>query len=99
VGATIATLPRPDLVVSHGQGGEYGHPHHVAVHNAVHRNFDEVWDFADEGGITVPVTADKAALFREVYGGAVLAELRADKPALIDRLFAREHFRPWQRAA
>ena len=38
----------PDVVVTHNLTGEYGHPHHMAVHRIAHELFGRVWDFAPE---------------------------------------------------
>ena len=83
--------------------GEYGHPHHMAVHAIAHELFPRVWDFYTEAPSSVgpqmigerawsiPATPEKRDLFEARYPG-VYAELAGDKPDLIRDVFAREWF-------
>lgn len=84
----VASLPLFGITFTHGPDGEYGHPHHVAVSRLATGN---VWHFA-ESGISIAAMPDKVRVFVEVYGESVLDELKADKPALIGRLFTQESF-------
>jgi LmbE family N-acetylglucosaminyl deacetylase len=46
-----------DIVITHNKLGEYGHPHHIAVHECVLRNnFTNIWSFVSPG--TKPSVAD-----------------------------------------
>ena len=93
----------PELVITHNAMGEYGHPHHMAVHAIAHELFPAVWDFyvdvpssvgsqrREAGLFGITVTPAKRAQFDSVYPG-IYEELRADKPELIDRLFEVERF-------
>jgi len=101
--AAVAALHlEPDVTISHNMLGEYGHPHHMAVHRIAHELFAPVWDFLVQAESSVAqqnwrvwtletnVTDDKAQRFREVYGQDVLAELHADHPGLMASLFTSE---------
>ncbi len=93
----------PDVVFTHNQLGEYGHPHHMTVHAIVHELFRNVWDFYVEAPssvgpqvrartiVCVPVEG-KEERFRERYGDAVLDSLTAHQPEMIAGVFARECF-------
>lgn len=93
----------PDLVVTHNAMGEYGHPHHMAVHAIAHELFDTVWDFWTPAPSSVgpqirrrrtwsvPVAPEKKERFEIAYPG-VYAELMADRPELIGRAFRTEWF-------
>jgi hypothetical protein len=82
--------------------GEYGHPHHMAVHRIAHELFSPVWDFhvSVESSVAwqplslwtleTAVTDAKSQRFREVYGTDVLAELHDDHPAMMAELFTSE---------
>ncbi len=35
----------PDIVFTHNENGEYGHPHHVAANKIAHKLYGNVWDF------------------------------------------------------
>lgn len=41
----------PDVVFTHGMRGEYGHPHHIALHHIVHTLYDNVWYFFHPSGM------------------------------------------------
>lgn len=85
----------PDIVFTHNRMGEYGHPHHMAVHRIAHELFPLVWDFYCRSETSVgeqdlgPVltvlkpTPAKRELFEATYGPAVYAELAADRPSLM----------------
>ena len=93
----------PDIVLSHNRLGEYGHPHHMAVHAIAHELFRAVWDFYTDvpssispqhyqGQLrTVEVTGAKRKLLDATYPG-VYDELRTNNPELIERLFEVEQF-------
>lgn len=93
----------PDLVVTHNRMGEYGHPHHMAVHAIAHELFPRVWDFYTDAPSSVgpqaigeqtwavPVGFAKRERFEATYPG-VYAELAADKPELIEAVFRAEWF-------
>lgn len=93
----------PDLVVTHNAMGEYGHPHHMAVHQIAHELFPKVWDFWTPAPSSVgpqargdmlfslPVLPGKRERFEAAYPG-VYAELATDKPALIEQVFEQEWF-------
>lgn len=93
---------RPDITFSHNKMGEYGHPHHMAVHRIAHKLFRPVWDFytpaessvgdqeTDVWTTQVPVTEAKAERFRSVYGQGVLDELAQNQTSLMDAVFASE---------
>lgn len=93
----------PDLVVTHNAMGEYGHPHHMAVHQIAHELYPRVWDFWTPAPSSVaaqikrtttwsiPVKPSKREAFEARYPG-VYAELAADKPELIGRAFQNEWF-------
>ena len=95
----------PDLVVTHNRMGDYGHPHHMAVSAIAHELFPKVWEFwtdapssvgpqyRAEEMYSVIASAKKRERFEATYPG-VYAELAADKPDLIDRLFRQEWFTP-----
>src|SRR5688572_14720996 len=101
--AVAALNLQPDLVVTHNAMGEYGHPHHMAVHQIAHELFPYVWDFYTPAlssvgpqalrGRTwsVQATPDKRERFEAAYPG-VYDELLADKPGLIARAFQAEWF-------
>lgn len=85
----------PDVVVTHNLVGEYGHPHHMAVHRIAHELFPRVWDFAPSMPTSVgraptqrltsiPVTPAKREWFVEVYGQSVFDELAANQPGLME---------------
>lgn len=89
----------PDVVFTHNLMGEYGHPHHMAVHRIAHEVFGNVWDFLCEapssigaqarGPVTfgVRATADKGQAFVGRYGQDTLASLWRHQPALMDAMF------------
>lgn len=81
----------PDLVVTHGPTGEYGHPHHVAVHDTVAETFPGKMRLHFGGPLSVDAVPAKRDLFDAVYPG-VRAELESNMPDLIPGLFKREHF-------
>jgi LmbE family N-acetylglucosaminyl deacetylase len=93
----------PDVVFTHNQMGEYGHPHHLTVHAIVHELFPRVWDFyvdapssvgpqvRCEQVVSVPVEG-KRERFVERYGQPVLDVLTAHQPELVASVFARECF-------
>ena len=96
---------KPDVVFTHNLMGEYGHPHHMSVHQIAHAVFScPIWDFYVEDESTVgpqfkyettfAVLADpsKRAQFMATYGKNVLDELTADKPLLLQTLFQIERF-------
>lgn len=102
--AAVAGLDlAPDLVVTHNAMGEYGHPHHMAVHQIAHELFGKVWDFYTpapssvgpqmqrETLWSVPADDGKRDRFEAAYPG-VYAELAADKPEMIARAFQTEWF-------
>lgn len=101
--AVAALELAPDVVVSHNLMGEYGHPHHMAVHAIAHDLFGRVWDFYTPAPSSVgpqakrstlwsiPATPAKRERFEAAYPG-VYAELAADKPELIGRAFQTEWF-------
>lgn len=101
--AVAALDLHPDLVVTHNAMGEYGHPHHMAVHQIAHELFGNVWDFYTPAPSSVgpqlrrsnvwgiDVGPDKLTHFQAAYPG-VYEELRADKPDLIWRAFTTEWF-------
>jgi len=85
----------PDVVVTHNLVGEYGHPHHMAVHRIAHELFPRVWDFAPDMPTSVgraperrvteiAVTPEKRAWFLDIYGQSVWDELAANQPGLVD---------------
>ena len=93
----------PDLTFTHNRMGEYGHPHHMAVHKIAHELFEPVWDFYVDAEssvgpqdadviTTVEVDGTKSARFREVYGEGVLEELWANQPELMASAFRSEQF-------
>jgi LmbE family N-acetylglucosaminyl deacetylase len=41
----------PDVVFTHGFRGEYGHPHHTALHHIVNTLYDNVWHFFHPSGL------------------------------------------------
>lgn len=94
----------PDVTFTHNRLGEYGHPHHMAVHRIAHELFPKVWDFYTpaESSIshqfldvwTTEVVATHAKLerFRAVYGQSVLDELGKNQHALIASVFQSEFF-------
>lgn len=93
----------PDVVFTHNQLGEYGHPHHLTVHAIVHELFEHVWDFYTDAPssvgpqivrseiVDVP-TDGKRERFRARYGDAVLDSLIQHQPELMAGVFARECF-------
>ncbi len=93
----------PDLVVTHNQMGEYGHPHHMAVHAIAHELFPMVWDFYTDAPSSVgpqvqrektwavPVGPAKKVIFEGAYPD-VYAELAQDKPDLVAAAFTAEWF-------
>ncbi len=93
---------RPDITFTHNAMGEYGHPHHMAVHRIAHELFDPVWDFyvtaessvgsQAQGTWTLEtgVTPAKAERFRNVYGQDVLDELGRSQSAMMHQVFAVE---------
>jgi LmbE family N-acetylglucosaminyl deacetylase len=101
--AVAALDLQPDIVVTHNLLGEYGHPHHMAVHAIAHELFERIWDFYTPAPSSVgpqarreviwsvPVRADKRPVFDVTYPG-VYDELRADKPDLVETAFVREWF-------
>ena len=101
--AAVAALRlEPDVTISHNMLGEYGHPHHMAVHRIAHELFAPVWDFLVQAESSVlqqnwrawvgltNVGPDKERRFGEVYGADVLDELRRDRPAMMADLFEGE---------
>lgn len=101
--AVAALNLKTDLVVTHNAMGEYGHPHHMAVHQIAHELFPYVWDFYTAAPSSVapqvkranvwsiPATTDKRDHFEATYPG-VYAELVADKPEMVARAFQSEWF-------
>lgn len=94
----------PDVVFTHNLLGEYGHPHHMAVHRIAHELYANVWDFLCEapssvgaqakGPVTwqVPVTPEKTSRFLHTYGSHVLRTLMDHQPDLMTRAFTVEAF-------
>lgn len=87
-------FPPPDVVFTHGFRGEYGHPHHIAVHHIVHTLFDNVWDFYNVCGRVnepqlirgrvhvVPTDERKLDIMRQAYP-AMLEALGSADPDLV----------------
>jgi LmbE family N-acetylglucosaminyl deacetylase len=51
--ALLDAIPEePDVVITHGVRGEYGHPHHISIHHQVHTLFDNVWNFYHPSGLS-----------------------------------------------
>lgn len=102
--AVIELGLEPDIVFTHNRMGEYGHPHHMAVHKIAHSVFDNVFDFyveaessvgpqvKDYSVTTIPADAGKGRRFIETYGEPVLNELCLDRPELLSDLFRAEKF-------
>lgn len=91
----------PDLVFTHNRLGEYGHPHHMAVHRISHELFSPVWDFLYEGPtsipeqdrgpvtVQVPPTKEKRRQFVMRYGITTLTTLYRHQPEMIRAVFTR----------
>lgn len=70
---------RPDVVFTHGYRGEYGHPHHTAIHAIVHTLYDNVWDIFHPSDLpeepqlvrgrvhVVPTDERKRAIMEQAY--------------------------------
>lgn len=43
----------PDIVFTHNQRGEYGHPHHIALNKIVNQTYKNVWEFICPGAKNV----------------------------------------------
>lgn len=94
----------PDLVFTHNRLGEYGHPHHMAVHRIAHELYAPVWDFLYEGPTSIPeqdlgpfltnvvVPWDKADIVAERYGQDTLRALVTHQPEMIAAVMRVERF-------
>jgi hypothetical protein len=43
----------PDIVFTHNQEGEYGHPHHKSLNRISHELFPNIWEFICPGAVNV----------------------------------------------
>jgi LmbE family N-acetylglucosaminyl deacetylase len=87
VGALVAVIRRlrPDLLLTHGSNGEYGHPQHVYTHEAVREAFTAAGDparFPESGAAHNPAALYTWAARYQTDGDERLERLlNADDPA------------------
>lgn len=96
--ALAQTRGKADVVFTHGFRGEYGHPHHIALHHIVHTLYDNVWNFfhpshrPEEPQLlmgrvnVVPTDARKLAIMEDAYGEMLVALTNGD-PKLVEAQF------------
>jgi LmbE family N-acetylglucosaminyl deacetylase len=89
----------PDVVFTHGLRGEYGHPHHIALHHIVNTLYDNVWHFFHPshrpeepqllmGRVNiVPTDERKLRIMKQAYPHMFEALTNAD-PALVEAQFS-----------
>lgn len=94
-----------DEVYTHGSKGEYGHPHHIAIHDIVTHLQPDAWSFwhsaqtgvghcvPGESGWSVLVAGPgKKDAFDRAYGLPMLRALEADHETMLTQLFTLESF-------
>jgi len=88
-----------DVVFTHGYRGEYGHPHHTALHHIVNTLYDNVWHFFHPSGReqepqllmgrvnVIPTDERKRRIMESAYPEMLVALTNAD-PGLVEAQFS-----------